>query len=143
MHDAIFCPTLKKILINNNRLPLNWKRTSSRFLSDEFFEFPQINFFLKDLWENFPVPSGTSIRFYQCFDSVLSSENNCGGVLFLLRCKLWLYWRKDFIVISFGWVFCKLFQISLFLRQIRVLMFLLSLNEILPVFWKKAQHFSK
>ena len=47
-----------------------------------------------------------------------SSESNFHGVLFQWNCRFWGNWRKDFIIVSFGWFFCEIFQISFFLKQL-------------------------
>ena len=64
---------------------------------------------------------------YQCSDTEQypeksfqkSSENNCHGFLFQWSCRLWGNWRKVFVIVSFGWIFCEIFQISVFLKKLR------------------------
>ena len=41
-------------------------------------------------------------------------ENNCDGVLFQWSCRLWGNLRKDFIIVSFGWIFLWNFSDQLF-----------------------------
>ena len=63
--------------------------------------------------------------FYQCSDTEQYSdfffqkslENSCHRVLFQWSCRLWGTLRKDFIIVSFGWIFCEIFHISFFLKQ--------------------------
>ena len=59
-----------------------------------------------------------------------SSENNCDGVFFQWSCRLWGNGRKVFIMAFFGRIFCEIFQVSFFLKQLRI---------FLKEFWKRLQ----
>ena len=67
-------------------------------------------------------------------------ENNCDGVIFQWSCRLWGNLRKGFMIVSFGWFLCEMFQINFFLKQLGVNASE-RLYEILPVFWKKSHRF--
>ena len=91
------------------RLILNWKRNSSQFLSDEFCEVFQVSFFLKYIRADTSVSSIALPMFWhrRLFWKIFqkSSENYCYGVLFQWSCGLWRNWKKDFIIVSFWWIF--------------------------------------